>query len=710
MRDFLTRNLLNDLRYWIISRFGSSEPSDTHKTKTVNLTELISQVMNGELQADTKLRVKCLPSLFGPYQKHHVLSPLIGNHTNMRLGPTIKAQIPFLGFFSQIMSQLTPVGLFPQLTGGCFQGCAYEVGSEAFGFFSPVLPEMVPPIPFLPLLLHERHIQHAGHPSEIECSLRQIDVASLRKAGFSIEDHEALRQLNKLWFLDAGHSDLEVKREGKIAPMWGGLYASGHLLFEGEIKANLVIECFVEAFRSAGFEPKSLRNRVKTQEVLVFARGLRATIYPGKPVIWAIHMDGELGTKYDLYRVKFDRIVDTILRNFVSAFENAKVHLLNPNELDFTYTNSESAYKILQSPSAKDIVDPIAVSIRNWHRTRYSSNAEESILIKSSTNQRVIEVSQGSSEESLHADVGIISIRQDELEAVRTRLTEYGSKQPQWSTLRGYSRFEIPDSNGNTLTVALTRPLDQGHGQAQQVTDKLIRELDPSWILLVGIAGGAPENEFTLGDVLLAHAFFDFAVSAALEGNLTKYRASGGSTHPAVREVLTEVMVNDLSVDWLDDVLMPEADTQWPRGRPPISLEKDRFYGEPDWQKRVIERLEYNLPKEGKERLPKFINGVCASGNELVKNTALLKKWQEFAKQIDHAEMEYPGVWTAAQRSPNPYPVIGIRGISDIVGYERDPRWTEYACFSAASFCVALLRSGLLSQRALEKRGHSSRG
>ncbi len=37
-------------------------------------------------------------------------------------------------------------------------------------------------------------------------------------------------------------------------------------------------------------------------------------------------------------------------------------------------------------------------------------------------------------------------------------------------------------------------------------------------------------------------------------------------------------------------------------------------------------------------------------------------------------------------------PVLAVRGISDIVGFKRSPEWTSYACHTAASFLVALLR------------------
>ena len=58
--------------------------------------------------------------------------------------------------------------------------------------------------------------------------------------------------------------------------------------------------------------------------------------------------------------------------------------------------------------------------------------------------------------------------------------------------------------------------------------------------------------------------------------------------------------------------------------------------------------------------------------------------------------MEISGVFEAARHSTGDLPVIAIRGISDIVGFKRDSRWTDYACNSAAAFCHALLKSGTI--------------
>ena len=40
---------------------------------------------------------------------------------------------------------------------------------------------------------------------------------------------------------------------------------------------------------------------------------------------------------------------------------------------------------------------------------------------------------------------------------------------------------------------------------------------------------------------------------------------------------------------------------------------------------------------------------------------------------------------------------MAIRGVSDIVGYRRSHDWLNYACQTAASFSISLIKAGLLA-------------
>ena len=135
-------------------------------------------------------------------------------------------------------------------------------------------------------------------------------------------------------------------------------------------------------------------------------------------------------------------------------------------------------------------------------------------------------------------DIGIITMRRDEflavLERLQARRTIGGEK-------RLYEYAEVPTSDGAVCRVAVTRGLEQGEGPAQALARDFIDELAPRWMLLVGIAGGLPDDEFGLGDVLLASRLHDFSVSAALESESPQQSLTGGPMHPDVEQLLAHI-------------------------------------------------------------------------------------------------------------------------------------------------------------------------
>ena len=79
-----------------------------------------------------------------------------------------------------------------------------------------------------------------------------------------------------------------------------------------------------------------------------------------------------------------------------------------------------------------------------------------------------------------------------------------------------------------------------------------------------------------------------------------------------------------------------------------------------------------------------------------MKDTKIPTKWLESARSILAVEMESAGVLQAAQQMNKQYPVMAIRGISDIIGLKRDERWTPYACQSAGAFTCAFIKAGIV--------------
>jgi nucleoside phosphorylase len=286
-------------------------------------------------------------------------------------------------------------------------------------------------------------------------------------------------------------------------------------------------------------------------------------------------------------------------------------------------------------------------------------------------------------------DVGIITIKPEEFKAITDRLGN-------WSTLDGYEHQYVYQSietrNGLHYNVAVARSSEQGPGPAQSLTTDMIKELNPTWLFLVGIAGGVPTDEFSLGDVLLCTRLYDFSVSCILEDVPPTFALSGGPMHPIATKLLEVLPAYDKRLEdngW-------NSNTSLNGNRPTIDFNSPYFnenlYGDTGIQKKVIDSLRQNFSQP---RKPKYYLGPTASSGHLIKSTSLIEIWRSCARGIVDVEMELAGVYLAAQKSNTP--VIAIRGLSDIVGYRRSSEWTQFACEAAASFAICLINEEFLT-------------
>lgn len=285
-------------------------------------------------------------------------------------------------------------------------------------------------------------------------------------------------------------------------------------------------------------------------------------------------------------------------------------------------------------------------------------------------------------------DFGIISIREDEFLAVLEHFA------PDRYAM-GSQRYEIGRvrTNGDGYyTVAAVRCVEQGQGHAQKVATDLIRDLEPRWLLVVGIGGSMPSIDFTLGDVVCATRVHDFSVRAVKEGTTDTYSAGGGPMHPEIQRLLASLPA--IITLQLGDWNSPEAlGTPKPVLRVP-GTNSDRYYGDVKWKAELRRTLLYHFPKGRPPRPPIVTSRSVATSDALVKSTDLLNQWQQYARGVAAVEMELGGVFLAARQIDREYPILAIRGISDIVGFKREEQWTKYACATAAAFASALVCAG----------------
>ncbi len=289
-------------------------------------------------------------------------------------------------------------------------------------------------------------------------------------------------------------------------------------------------------------------------------------------------------------------------------------------------------------------------------------------------------------------DIGIMAIREDEFLAVLERF-------PSRSTVVGGRRFydftRVTTQADTALGVAFVRLPEQGQGVAQAVARDLIDDFNPPWLFLVGIGGGIPDREYSLGDVILAMRLHDFSVSAVLQDQPSEFNVGGGPMHQEVESLLAHLPALQAQLEgWntQDSIEMTK-----PLVDVPQNLNAPEYYGSDDWKKRVQRSLTANFPSGKESRGPKWHVGPMISSNRLIKDADLARQWQQSARHTAAVEMELGGVYLAARHGgQRDYRILAIRGLSDIVGFKRSGAWTAYACHSAAAFAHALIMSGII--------------
>jgi nucleoside phosphorylase len=276
-------------------------------------------------------------------------------------------------------------------------------------------------------------------------------------------------------------------------------------------------------------------------------------------------------------------------------------------------------------------------------------------------------------------DIGILTIREDEFGAV---LKAFPDDQDIYKGRhREYTLRSADAGHGTRYRIAILRQIEQGNGEAQEAARDLFDDLQPSLIIVVGIAGGLPSDDISLGDIVLSTRVLDFSVEARKFQEQTTYSVGGGPIAKAIAAGIANLGARDLDLgDWSDGL----------PSKPAVSFGPGKLYGPADWRRDVRASLQLHYGKNVAARAPTFSAGPIASSDRLVKDPELLFPWITTARGILAIEMESAGVHRATRDKT---PMLSIRGLSDIVGLKRQDAWTKYACASAAAFTRGYLRT-----------------
>jgi nucleoside phosphorylase len=283
--------------------------------------------------------------------------------------------------------------------------------------------------------------------------------------------------------------------------------------------------------------------------------------------------------------------------------------------------------------------------------------------------------------------IAILTTRDDEFTAVRERFqTEHQRMPSGWPYLKGV----ITTHNQHCYTIAIARSISQGNGASQRLAHHVIQDLDPGLLVLVGIAGGIPHNEFTLGDVIVSTHIVNPDIDAKNVDGTTHYMVGGGPPHPLVEQIIS-LLPGDPQLDSWNK--FPSLQLE----RPNVDLQQVIISGNEEWRQRVQESLAQHFGQESnRQRHPLFKTGPIISTNHLMRDPDVLMDLLRTHRSVLAVEMEAAGVYEAARRLNHIYPVMVIRGISDIVGLQRDDKWTSYACQTAAAFAHTLIKASLI--------------
>ena len=98
-------------------------------------------------------------------------------------------------------------------------------------------------------------------------------------------------------------------------------------------------------------------------------------------------------------------------------------------------------------------------------------------------------------------DIGILTIREDEFRAVLNVFPDHHGIYK--SRHREYTLRTADAGQGARYRLAVLRQIEQGNGEAQEAARDLVVDVQPLLLLVVGIAGGLPSDDISLGDVVL---------------------------------------------------------------------------------------------------------------------------------------------------------------------------------------------------------------
>lgn len=281
--------------------------------------------------------------------------------------------------------------------------------------------------------------------------------------------------------------------------------------------------------------------------------------------------------------------------------------------------------------------------------------------------------------------IGLITITPDEMRAVVPRMGEQVKIEIR---RRFYSVGPGPAGSG-IGQVVLTGSSRQGGISASQAARDIVDDWSPDVIIVVGIGGGLPSTDCSLGDVVLARSIQDLRVRALLDDGSAEYSAEGSQAARSLTDMLAHLPALETRLAGWNSADEIGLD------RPVVEMASLETYGSSEWQSKVISAVRVCLVDSARDA-PLALSAPIVSTDALVKDSSFAKAVRDKVRHAAAFEMEAGGVFAAAESANGSVPVLVVKGISDIVGLKRLDSWALYAAESASSYAFKLMSSGTL--------------
>jgi nucleoside phosphorylase len=336
-------------------------------------------------------------------------------------------------------------------------------------------------------------------------------------------------------------------------------------------------------------------------------------------------------------------------------------------------------------------------------------------------------------------DVLIITALKDELDALLNCNELFSSSRQKCQDSQGYPYYikSLRHNNGKTLTIAAARGFTMGETVAAMIATRLISELKPRCLAMIGICAGNREAVF-LGDVIVAESVFKID-----SGKLKVFYETKDNEELKNEEFLSEIRqyklqdlwkykIEDFSKNWGKNiqearpksyfhqkqwVLYAIYEYQYGNQRQPNPLDHPERTTEcPNWKEVIEQLINENLLSEkaleltdiGKDQVeeskwkdpdcrwrdprePLVHIGPIGTVSMVQQDPKLFSYLKQRERKVLGVEMESAAIGQVAEF--HQLPMIIVKSVSDYGDHEKDDSFRYYAAKSSARFLLDFLRS-----------------